>query len=73
MNVGECVLLPLLRGIELEGMCNSKIDPTKARSFHVIKGSEQRKSEISVSQRPAARSSLAFSEGIQCTAEDSVS
>lgn len=45
---------PLLQGIELEGMNNSKIDLKKAHSFHVIKGSEQRKSEISMNQRPVA-------------------
>lgn len=49
-----CSFSPLLQGIELEGMHNSKIDPRKAHSFHVIKGSEQRKSEISMNQRPVA-------------------
>lgn len=67
--MGKCVLFPLLQGIELEGMCNSKIDPMKAHSFHLIKGSEQRKFEISVRQCPAARFSPAFSKGIQCATE----
>lgn len=66
---GECVPFPLLQGTKLENMYNSKIGPVKAHNFHLIKGSEQKKFEISLNKWPAACFSLAFSKGIQCIAE----